>query len=123
MHSSQHKTTFRFTSRAQQLREKKEPPPKQPVRLSRLMALAIRFEDLIKSGEVADYSELSVRYGVDRGRISRIMHLRLLAPDLQEKLLNLGESEAHLNLKAVLPICKTAYWKAQRESMQQHFSR
>lgn len=68
------------------------------------MALAIRFEDLLKPGEVADYSELVARYSVDRGRISRIMHLRLLAPDLQEKLLNLSESEEHLKL--LMPICK-----------------
>jgi len=78
------------------------------------MALAIRFEDLLKSGEVEDYSELAARYGVDRGRISRIMHLRLLAPDLQEQLLFLDDSQSDLSLKHMIPVCKIADWNRQR---------
>ena len=117
MHYSPHKTVFRFTSRSKQKREIKE-TPKPSVRLSRLMALAIRFEDLLKSGEVADYSELAARYGVDRGRISRIMYLRRLAPDLQEKLLFLKNSKAGLSLKHILPICKFANWQEQRKTFE-----
>jgi len=118
---SQHKTVVRFTSRSKQKREIKE-TPEPSVRLSRLMALAIRFEDLLKSGEVKDCSELVARYGVDRGRISRIMHLRFLAPDLQKKLLNPSESEEHLNLKLLMPICKQPDWNVQRELLKGYLS-
>lgn len=90
-------------------------PARSSNRLCRLMALAIRFEDMLRSGEVVDYSELANRYGVERGRISRIMHLRLLAPDLQEKLLNPSDAHENLSLKHVMPVCKIASWKVQRE--------
>lgn len=89
-------------------------PVRSSNRLCRLMALAIRFEDMLRSGEVRDYSELACRYGVDRARISRVMHLRLLAPDLQELLLGSNVPE-NLSLKHVVPVCKIASWKMQRK--------
>lgn len=51
------------------------------------MALAIRFEGLIADGTVSDYSELAELAQVSRARITQIMNLLLLAPDIQEKLL------------------------------------
>lgn len=108
------RTVLKFHPR--RTRSRQEPVienPRSPVRLSRLMALAIRFEDLLRSGEVENYSELASRYGVDRGRISHIMHLRLLAPILQKRLLDLKESK--MSLKHVLPICKVACWEEQIE--------
>src|SRR3954471_5043400 len=56
-------------------------------RISRLMALAIRFEQLIADGTVWDYSDLSRLGGVTRVRITQIMNLLNLAPDIQEQLL------------------------------------
>lgn len=83
------------------------------------MALAIRFEGMLRSGEVGDYSELASRYGVDRGRISRVMHLRLLAPDLQEQLLSPSAVPDNLSLKHILPVCKITSWKVQRKYFKQ----
>lgn len=90
-------------------------PIRSSNRLCRLMALAIRFEDMLRTGEVVDYSDLATRYGVDRGRVSRVMHLRLLAPDLQEQLLSVSAVPEHLSLKHVMPVCKISSWKVQRE--------
>ncbi len=56
-------------------------------RIAKLMALAIRFEGLIADGTVSDYSELAELAQVSRARITQIMNLNLLAPDIQEKLL------------------------------------
>lgn len=56
-------------------------------RISRLMALAIRFDELIRSGEVQDYSELARLGHVTRARMTQIMNLLNLAPDIQEELL------------------------------------
>lgn len=58
------------------------------------MALAIRFEELLTSGTVKDYADLARLGGVSRARITQIMNLRLLAPDIQESLL-LQERGAH----------------------------
>jgi hypothetical protein len=56
-------------------------------RISRLMALAIRFDSLIRQGAVKDYAELARLGGVSRARISQVMDLLSLAPDIQEQIL------------------------------------
>jgi hypothetical protein len=61
--------------------------PGRVPRIARFMALAIRFEHLICAGEVTDYAELARLGHVTRARITQIMNLRLLAPDIQEQLL------------------------------------
>lgn len=56
-------------------------------RVSRLMALAIRFEQLVREGAVSDYAELSRLGQVTRARMSQIVGLLNLAASLQEELL------------------------------------
>ena len=57
------------------------------------MALAIRFEGLIRDGVVADYAELAHLGHVTRARMSQIMNLLSLAPDIQEAILFLEPVE------------------------------
>jgi len=83
------------------------------------MALALLFEDQLSREIVSDYTALADRHGVDRGCISRIMQLSLLAPDLQAVLLASPELPIALNLKQMLPVCRTFSWEAQRISFQQ----
>ena len=68
--------------------------PIQPVinpgnipRVSRLMALAIRLQKLIRSGEISNYSDIARLGQVSRARVTQIMNLLLLAPDIQEEIL------------------------------------
>jgi hypothetical protein len=61
-------------------------PPRIP-RITRLMALAIKFQDMIDRGEVKDYAELARLGYVSRARVTQIMNLLNLHPDLQEQLL------------------------------------
>ena len=56
-------------------------------RISRLMALAIRFDRLVREGKVADLSELARLAHVTQPRMTQIMNLNHLGPDIQEKLL------------------------------------
>jgi len=81
--------------------EKPAPPPVPAgavPRLSRLMALAIRFDKLIRDGVVKDYAELARLGQVTRARLTQITNLLNLAPDIQEEILFLppvaGEREA-----------------------------
>jgi hypothetical protein len=53
-------------------------------RITRLLALAVRFEGLLQDGTVRDYAELARLGGVSRARITQIMSLRSLAPELAE---------------------------------------
>jgi hypothetical protein len=56
-------------------------------KLSRLMALAIRFDGLLKRREVRDMAELARLGHVSRARVTQVMNLLCLAPDLQEQIL------------------------------------
>ena len=51
------------------------------------MALALKFEALLQEGTVKDHTEVAYRGGVTRSRISQILNLRNLAPQIQEHLL------------------------------------
>ncbi len=64
-----------------------DPPVGSVPRVARLMALAIRCEELIRRGEVADYADLARLGHVTRARITQIMNLLNLAPDIQEEIL------------------------------------
>lgn len=70
------------------------PPPAGRIpRISRLMALAIRFEQLIREGVVKDQADLARLAQITRARVTQIMDLLLLAPEIQEELLFLEPGE------------------------------
>src|SRR4051812_12851351 len=56
-------------------------------RISRLLALALRFESLINEGVVRNYRELAEVGHVSRPRLSQIMQVAQLAPEIQEQVL------------------------------------
>ncbi len=86
-------------------------------RITRLMALAIRFDELIRDGEVADYSELARLGNVSRARVTQIMNLLMLAPDIQEQILHLPRVTSgrdSINLRQLQPIALVSDWRKQR---------
>jgi hypothetical protein len=56
-------------------------------RATRLMALAIKFDALIRGGVARDYADLARLGMVTRARMTQIMNMLLLAPDIQEEIL------------------------------------
>ncbi len=86
-------------------------------RVARLMALAIRFDQLIRNGEVADQAELARVGHVTRARLSQIMNLLNLAPDIQEQILHLPRVERGrdpVTERDLRPIVATPDWRKQR---------
>jgi hypothetical protein len=75
----------------QELRLGEAPPKPIPEgrvpRVSRLMALAIHCDRLVRSGEVRDFAEIARLAGVTRARMSQITNLLNLAPEIQEEIL------------------------------------
>lgn len=63
-------------------------------RISRLMALAIHFDGLIRQGVVKDYADLAKLGGVSKARISQIMALLDLCPAIQEAILLMPRTQA-----------------------------
>jgi len=86
-------------------------------RISRFMALAIHYEDLIRAGHVTDFAELARLGHVTRARVTQIMNLRLLAPDIQEQLLflpRLEKGRGEIHLRGLQAVVGTADWREQR---------
>src|SRR5450756_479212 len=69
------------------------PTPGRVPRVARLLALAHRLERLVRTGVVKDYAEAARLGHVTRARISQIMSLLYLAPDIQETILLLPRIE------------------------------
>jgi hypothetical protein len=92
-------------------------PPGRVPRVSRWMALAIRFEKLLREGAVANYSELARLGHVTKARISQIMNLLHLAPDIQEAILFLPRTQRGRDpvvLRYLQPIAALLDWQQQR---------
>ena len=58
------------------------------------MALAIRFDQLIRDGVLADQAEIAKLGRVSRARLTQIMNLLNLAPSIQEEILFLPGEHA-----------------------------
>lgn len=116
------KVHFVTRARRKQIAEGPEPAQKVPhgriPRISKLMALAIRFDRLIRDGKVPDQSELARVAEVTQPRITQIMNLNYLAPDIQEELLFLplvmkGRDPIHEH--RLRKLCAILDWRQQRK--------
>jgi hypothetical protein len=94
-------------------------PALEPIpRISRYMALAIHFEDLVRQGVVTDYADLARLGHVTRARVTQIMNLRLLAPEIQEELLfceKEGDDCIPIQLKSLQVLATINSWRTQRQ--------
>ncbi|HWG44028.1 MAG TPA: hypothetical protein VN688_14715 [Gemmataceae bacterium] len=97
-------------------------PPGRMPRVARLMALALRFDALVQTGEIDSYSALATLGHVTRARVSQIMNLLCLAPDIQEALLFLPLTQRGRDpiiLADLMPIAARIDWRKQRRLWRQ----
>jgi len=81
------------------------------------MALAIKFDQLIRDGVVADQAELARLGHVSQTCVTQIMNLLNLAPDIQEAILFLPKVERGrdpVTERDVRPIAAEPNWRKQR---------
>ena len=87
-------------------------------RITRLLALAHRCRDLVRNGVIINQSELAHYGQISTTRMSQIMWLDNLAPDIQDAILALPRTvqgrDAILE-REVRPIAKTLDWEQQRD--------
>jgi hypothetical protein len=91
-------------------------------RLAKLMALALKFEKMVRDGVVADYAQLADIGRVTRARMSQIMALTHLAPDIMAALLFLPRVESGRDpiiLAQLAPIAQLLDWRLQRRMWKQ----
>jgi len=97
--------------------KKKRPSLGKVPRLSRLLALAIHMDDLLHKGVAADLADLARLGMVTRGRMTQIMNLLLLAPEIQEEILFLPLTHGGrdgLSERKIRPIATVPDWRKQR---------
>jgi hypothetical protein len=100
-----------------QVGKQPEVPKGRVPRISRLMALAIKFDGLIRAGAIANHSELSRVGKITRARVSQILNLLHLCPQIQEALLflpRIEERRAPITLRQLQPHTRIIDWTKQR---------
>jgi hypothetical protein len=91
--------------------------PGRVPRIARLLALAHKFEGLLRQGIVRDYVTLARLGHVSRARITQILNLLHLAPDIQEEILFLPQTvhgRDPIRMHHLQPIAQTLEWPRQR---------
>lgn len=87
-------------------------------RVTQVLALAIQFQDMIERGEARDYADLARLGCLSRERMSQIMELVWLAPDVQGDILEFpstATSRFPVSEVAVRRIAGKLRWAEQRE--------
>lgn len=90
-------------------------------RVARLMALAIRFDNLVRTGAVSTQAELAAAGHVTRARVTQIMNLLHLAPDIQEAVLHLplvAHGRDPITEHDLRAVTSRVEWRAQRQLWQ-----
>ena len=78
---------------------------------------ALRFDEYLRTGQVANHTALAELGHVSRARISQIMNLLHLAPDIQEAILLLPRTlggRDPIHLRQLQPIAAILDWQKQR---------
>jgi hypothetical protein len=87
-------------------------------RITQVLALAIHFDDMIRRGEAKDYADLARLSCLCRERISQIVRLNYLAPDIQIEVLYLPPTPTGrypISETAIRRIANLFSWVSQRE--------
>jgi hypothetical protein len=108
------------------VRQGAEPTPAAPVapisgripRIAKLMALAIRCDQLLRSGTVPDASALAKLAHVSQPRMTQILNLTLLRRTSRMSLLFLPlveEGKPEISEKGMRRVCREMDWRQQRK--------
>jgi hypothetical protein len=130
MLTAKHKLEFKTGKRTAKTIVEAGTQPEQPTparlpRITKMMALAIRLDHLIKSGQVSDQAELARVGHVSRARLTQIMDLNQLSPNIQEEILHLASTDpaSKIQERSLRLIAMTYSWKQQRETWKRESSR
>ena len=105
------------------LPKKKNVPGKVPT-VSRMMALAIFYEKLIKEGKIKSVSDIGRLENIAQQRVSQVMSLLLLSPKLQEELLTLPRqyrNTCRISTEQAINIAREIGFERQEELFKEQF--
>ena len=102
-------------------REGQRPPPRQaarrPAHAARMLALAHHVEAAIGQGRLKSAADMAYQLGFTRARMTHLLDLLLLAPDIQEDVLFLEavDGQEPLSERVLRAIAHAGAWEVQRE--------
>jgi hypothetical protein len=114
-------TLFRRRSSRVTLSETPPPPKPEPVRrpttVARMLALAHHLQSAIDRGLAADRAAVARKLGLTRARVTQLLDLVLLAPDLQQAALALEavDGAEPMSERAPRAVAHAGSWVEQRE--------
>lgn len=91
-------------------------PVRRPARVALMLALAHKIQEAIAQGKVRDQADVARRLGFTRARLTHLMDLLLLAPDVQERVLFLEAVDGvePISERALRELAHVRSWKTQR---------
>ncbi len=89
----------------------RSPKPSGPSRAARMLALAHYIERQIDEGAISDYAAAARALGVTRARVTQLMNLLLLAPEIQKGIVG---GELVLTERALRRVVREPDWDEQR---------
>ncbi|OPZ86041.1 MAG: hypothetical protein BWY76_01135 [bacterium ADurb.Bin429] len=100
--------------------EKPQPVGHVP-RVARVLALAHHFDALIEQGAVKDYAEIARLAQMSRARVTQILTLKFLAPEIQERIALLPSSHGKdpVSEKQLRRIALIPDWQQQQDAFAQ----
>jgi len=87
--------------------------------VTQVVALAIHFQDMLDRGDARDYADLARLGCLTRERMSQIMELIWLAPDIQQEILEFPTNKTGrfpISEVAVRRVAENLAWSDQREA-------
>lgn len=107
------------------LRPRRKPKPQRSVSrraacrlptLVRFLVLAHQIDEALTAGMTTSYAEVARQLGMTRARLTQIMNLLLLAPDIQERiLLSDARTLSFLTERAIRSVLRAPDWSSQRD--------
>ncbi len=88
-----------------------------PARVARQLALAHALQRRVDAGEFKDYASMARALGFTRARVTQLMNLLLLAPEIQEEILfmEFPPGRQPLAERSLRPLCAIASWMKQTQ--------
>ena len=103
----------RFTEQPSVVHE----PVRRPARVAIALALAHKIEEAIERGVVRDRAEVARRLGLTRAKITQLLDLTLLAPDIQATVLCLESVDGvePTSERGLSAVARWGDWRHQQE--------
>jgi len=97
----------------------KEPPPptvRRPAHVARMLALAHHIQGAIDDGRVADRAAVARGLGLTRARVTQLLDLLLLAPDVQDEVLRMEAVDGvePMSERALRAVARMGWWMEQQ---------